>query len=57
MKLSTHITLAKMADAYGPMFTFRFGMKRALIVSNWDIAKEIFTTNDRIFASRPKLVA
>ncbi|KGN60056.2 cytochrome P450 CYP82D47 [Cucumis sativus] len=53
----THITLAKMADAYGPMFTFRFGMKRALIVSNWDLAKEIFTTNDRIFASRPKLVA
>lgn len=53
----THITLAKMADAYGPMFTFRFGMKKALIVSNWEIAKEFFTTNDRIFASRPKLVA
>ena len=53
----THITLAKMADAYGPIFTFRFGMKKALIVSSWEIAKEFFTTNDRIFASRPKLVA
>ncbi|XP_038899680.1 cytochrome P450 CYP82D47-like [Benincasa hispida] len=52
-----HITLAKMADAYGPIFTFRFGMKKTLIVSNWEIAKELFTTNDRIFASRPKLLA
>ncbi|KGN59913.1 cytochrome P450 CYP82D47 [Cucumis sativus] len=52
-----HITLAKMADVYGPIFTFRFGTKRALIVSNWEIAKECFTTNDRIFASRPKQLA
>ncbi|XP_022935746.1 cytochrome P450 CYP82D47-like [Cucurbita moschata] len=53
----THIVLAKMADAYGPMFTLRFGMKKALVVSSWEIAKEFLTTNDRIFASRPKLVA
>ncbi|XP_038899739.1 cytochrome P450 CYP82D47-like [Benincasa hispida] len=52
-----HITLAKMADAYGPIFTFRFGRKKALIVSNWEIAAECFITNDRIFASRPKLLA
>ncbi|XP_038903603.1 cytochrome P450 CYP82D47-like [Benincasa hispida] len=53
----THKTLSKMADAYGPIFTFRFGRKKALIVSNWKIAMECFTTNDRIFASRPKLLA
>ncbi|XP_038899384.1 cytochrome P450 CYP82D47-like [Benincasa hispida] len=53
----THITFAKMADAYGPIFTLKLGMSRALIVSNWEIAKECFTTNDRVFASRPKLVA
>lgn len=46
-----------MADVYGPIFTFRFGRKKALIVSNWEIAKECFTANDRIFASRPKLFA
>ncbi|XP_022138580.1 cytochrome P450 CYP82D47-like [Momordica charantia] len=56
-KEPTHITLAKMADAYGPMFTLRFGMKKALVVSSWEIAREFFTTNDRLFASRPKLVA
>ncbi|XP_022138438.1 cytochrome P450 CYP82D47-like [Momordica charantia] len=56
-KEPTHITLAKMADAYGPMFTLRFGMKKALVVSSWEIAREFFTTNDRVFASRPKLVA
>ncbi|XP_022940488.1 cytochrome P450 CYP82D47-like isoform X2 [Cucurbita moschata] len=56
-KEPTHITLSKLADKYGPIFTFRFGMKKALIVSNWEIAKEVFTTKDRIFASRPKLAA
>ena len=53
----THITLAKMADAYGPIFTIRLGMSRALIVSSWEIARECFTTNDRIFASRSKSLA
>ncbi|XP_023523452.1 cytochrome P450 CYP82D47-like [Cucurbita pepo subsp. pepo] len=52
-----HITLAKMADVYGPIFTLRLGMHKALIVSSWEIARECFTTKDRIFASRPKLVA
>ncbi|XP_022976386.1 cytochrome P450 CYP82D47-like isoform X1 [Cucurbita maxima] len=53
----THITLAKMADAYGPIFTLRLGMNTALVVSSWEIARECFTTNDRIFASRSKVVA
>ncbi|XP_023516810.1 cytochrome P450 CYP82D47-like [Cucurbita pepo subsp. pepo] len=53
----THKTLAKMADAYGPIFTIRLGMSRALIVSNWEIVRECFTTNDRIFASRSKTLA
>ncbi|XP_038899668.1 cytochrome P450 CYP82D47-like [Benincasa hispida] len=51
------LTLAKMADAYGPIFTLRLGMKKALVVSNWKIARECFTTNDKIFASRPKIAA
>ncbi|XP_038896981.1 cytochrome P450 CYP82D47-like [Benincasa hispida] len=52
-----HITFAKLADTYGPIFTLKLGMKKALIVSSWEIANECFTTNDKIFASRPKLVA
>ncbi|XP_022935741.1 cytochrome P450 CYP82D47-like [Cucurbita moschata] len=53
----THITLAKMADAYGPIFTLRLGVNTALVVSSWEIARECFTTNDTIFASRPKGLA
>ncbi|XP_023535445.1 cytochrome P450 CYP82D47-like [Cucurbita pepo subsp. pepo] len=53
----THITLAKMADAYGPIFTLKLGMNTVLVVSSWEIARECFTTNDTIFASRSKGLA
>ncbi|XP_061343160.1 cytochrome P450 CYP82D47-like [Gastrolobium bilobum] len=52
-----HITLGNMADKYGPVFTLRLGVHRTLIVSNWEMAKECFTVNDKAFASRPKSVA
>ncbi|PON99141.1 Cytochrome P450, E-class, group I [Trema orientale] len=52
-----HVTLGHMADKYGPIFTIRMGVHKALVVSSWKIAKECFTTNDRVFANRPKAVA
>jgi hypothetical protein len=54
---AAHITLGNMADKYGSIFTIRLGIHRALIVSSWEIAKECFTTNDKVFASRPKAIA
>ncbi|KAI3875407.1 hypothetical protein MKW98_000084 [Papaver atlanticum] len=48
-----HIALGAMADKYGPVFTVRIGVHRALVVSSWEGAKECFTTNDKIFISRP----
>ncbi|KAH7517592.1 hypothetical protein FEM48_Zijuj09G0081300 [Ziziphus jujuba var. spinosa] len=45
--------LGAMADKYGPIFSLRLGQQRTLIVSNWEMVKECFTTNDRIFATRP----
>ncbi|KAK9947151.1 hypothetical protein M0R45_012585 [Rubus argutus] len=54
--LPPHITLGNMADKYGPVFTIKLGVHRTLIVSSWDIAKECLTTNDRVFANRPKLL-
>ena len=42
-----------MADKHGPTFMFRFGMKRALVISNHEAVKECFTTNDKAFTSRP----
>ncbi|XP_004308852.1 PREDICTED: cytochrome P450 82A3-like [Fragaria vesca subsp. vesca] len=43
-----------MADKYGPLFTIKLGVHRALIVSSWDVAKECLTINDKAFANRPK---
>ncbi|KAG6626799.1 hypothetical protein CIPAW_15G077000 [Carya illinoinensis] len=52
-----HKTLGAMADKYGPAFTIQIGLHRALVLSNWEVAKECFTTNDVAVSSRPKLVA
>nr|QKV50716.1 Cytochrome P450 82D47 [Astragalus membranaceus] len=54
---SLHVTLGKMADKYGPIFTIRLGVHRTLIVSSSEMAKQCFTVNDKAFASRPKSVA
>uniref|UniRef100_A0A5B7A0Q0 Uncharacterized protein n=2 Tax=Davidia involucrata TaxID=16924 RepID=A0A5B7A0Q0_DAVIN len=52
------ITLGRMADKYGPIFTIRLGVHRALVVSSWEMAKECFSsTNDRVFCNRPKAMA
>ncbi|KAL3512621.1 hypothetical protein ACH5RR_025338 [Cinchona calisaya] len=52
-KISLARTLGAMADNYGPVFTIRLGMRRTLVVSNWETVKECFTTNDKTFSSRP----
>lgn len=52
-----HITLGNMADKYGPVFTIRIGLHRALVVSSWEMAKECSTANDQVSSSRPELLA
>ncbi|MFQ6642101.1 hypothetical protein Gotur_017320 [Gossypium turneri] len=52
-----HISLGTMADKYGRMFTIKLGVRRALVVSSWEIAKECLTIHDKAFATRPKAVA
>ncbi|KAL4272402.1 hypothetical protein GQ457_13G008780 [Hibiscus cannabinus] len=52
-----YVILSEMADKYGPVFTIKMGVHRALIVSDHETAKECFTTNDRAFASRPSTLA
>lgn len=51
-----HVTLGNMADKYGPIFSMKLGVHRALVVSNSDIAKECLTTSDKAFANRPEVV-
>nr|GEW83901.1 cytochrome P450 CYP82D47-like [Tanacetum cinerariifolium] len=46
--------LGDLADKYGPIFTIKLGFHQALVVSSGEIAKECYTTNDKVFASRPK---
>ncbi|XP_050364008.1 cytochrome P450 CYP82D47-like [Argentina anserina] len=48
-----HRTLATMADKYGPIFTIWLGRHRTLVINNYEAVKECFTTNDRVFATRP----
>lgn len=46
----THIILGGMADKYGPVFTLRLGVHRAVVVSSLEMAKELFTTTN-LFSS------
>ncbi|KAJ9563006.1 hypothetical protein OSB04_008166 [Centaurea solstitialis] len=52
-----HMVLGDMADKYGPIFTMKLGIHHVLVASNSEIAKECFTTNDKIFATRSKAEA
>lgn len=47
--------LAAMADKHGPIFSLRLGNRPALVVNNWEMVKECYATNDRVFASRPSM--
>ena len=49
-----HRVLGSLADKFGPIFTIKLGVHRVLVVSNSEVAKECLTTNDKVFASRPK---
>ncbi|KAM7514173.1 hypothetical protein LguiA_003756 [Lonicera macranthoides] len=52
-----HEVLGAMADKYGPIFTIKVGVKPALVVSSWEVAKELYTIHDLAISSRPKFVA
>lgn len=52
-----HKTLGAMADEYGSIFSIRLGIHPTIVVSDWEIVKECFTANDRVFSTRPKSLA
>ncbi|WCJ35329.1 Cytochrome P450 82A1 [Euphorbia peplus] len=49
-----HVALGDLADKYGPVYMMKIGVYKTLVISSWEIAKECFTTNDKIFGERPK---
>ncbi|XP_018827789.2 LOW QUALITY PROTEIN: dimethylnonatriene synthase-like [Juglans regia] len=50
-------TLGAMADKFGSLFSLRFGLRRVLVVSSSEMAKECVATNDRVFATRASIAA
>ncbi|KAI3915424.1 hypothetical protein MKW98_022382 [Papaver atlanticum] len=52
-----HKTLGAMADKYGPIFVIRIGSDPTVVVSSSEAAREIFTINDKIWASKPTVIA
>ncbi|KAJ0795459.1 putative cytochrome P450 [Helianthus annuus] len=52
-----HVTLASLADRYGHMFMIRLGIRKVLVVSDWEIAKDLFTTHDVNVSDRPQYIA
>ncbi|XP_076903300.1 cytochrome P450 CYP82D47-like [Bidens hawaiensis] len=52
-----HVTLASMADRYGPIFNIRLGVRKVLVVSNQEIVKDIFSTHDVSVSDRPNYIA
>ncbi|XP_038693724.1 xanthotoxin 5-hydroxylase CYP82C4-like [Tripterygium wilfordii] len=57
LKKAFHIILGDMANKYGPIFAINLGVKRFVVVSNSEIAKECFTTNDKILGGRSKTLS
>ncbi|XP_022766492.1 cytochrome P450 CYP82D47-like isoform X2 [Durio zibethinus] len=52
-----HITLGALAEKYGPVYSIWIGIHPGLVVSNWEIAKEIFTNYDVAVTNRPGTIA
>ncbi|XP_010271770.1 PREDICTED: isoflavone 2'-hydroxylase-like [Nelumbo nucifera] len=50
-------TLADISNRYGPILLLRFGSRPVLLVSSPSAAEECLTTNDILFANRPRLLA
>ncbi|XVE82717.1 hypothetical protein DITRI_Ditri16bG0028400 [Diplodiscus trichospermus] len=50
-------TLYALSKKYGPVFSLRFGSHKALVVGNWEMAKECLTIHDKAFSTRPSLSA
>ncbi|KAL8123196.1 strychnine-10-hydroxylase-like [Apium graveolens] len=52
-----HHLFADMADKLGPVFLLRLGIYKTLVVSNWEVVRECFTVQDKVFATHPKSFA
>nr|WQI83140.1 CYP81B303 [Corydalis yanhusuo] len=56
LKKPLHRTLSKFSNKFGPIISLRFGSRPVLVISSPSLAEECFTTNDVVFANRPRLL-
>nr|WNT44091.1 CYP82BD2 [Corydalis yanhusuo] len=42
-----------LADKYGPVYRIQLGTQDNIVVNSWEMSKECFTTNDKLFSNRP----
>ncbi|XP_020104238.1 premnaspirodiene oxygenase-like [Ananas comosus] len=52
-----HITLRNLSKIYGPLMHLKLGEVSTVVVTSREIARELFTTHDLKFASRPNIIA
>nr|ABV80345.1 cytochrome P450-dependent monooxygenase [Selaginella moellendorffii] len=52
-----HQSFHKLSHKFGPIMTIKLGNKTAIVISSKKAAKEILTSYDRVFASRPVLIS
>ncbi|KAH9300195.1 hypothetical protein KI387_011778, partial [Taxus chinensis] len=56
-KQPIHRTLCSLSQRYGPVMHLQLGCRQVLVISSSEHAKECLKTNDKIFASRPSVLA
>ncbi|RYR27292.1 hypothetical protein Ahy_B02g061630 [Arachis hypogaea] len=51
-----HKQLSQLSKKYGPIFSLKLGLRRAIVVSSSKLAKETLKNHDIVFSGRPKLL-
>ncbi|XP_074335324.1 cytochrome P450 CYP82D47-like [Apium graveolens] len=51
-----HVLLGNMADKHGLIFAIKLGTRKAVVVSDWKIAEDCYSSNDKVFMNRPKSI-
>ncbi|XP_057780854.1 cytochrome P450 71A1-like [Salvia miltiorrhiza] len=54
---SPHTYLGRLSKQYGAVMSLQLGLRRLVVISSAEAVKEIMTSHDVVFSSRPALVA
>ncbi|XLU46305.1 hypothetical protein S245_041119 [Arachis hypogaea] len=53
---SLYLQLFEFSKKYGPIFSLQLGLRKAIVISSPELAKEALKNHDREFAGRPNLI-